>query len=310
MKYFLHGDDSLAIRLRKRELTSSFQEKNPGGQIQIFTFPEALLANALEEETSPSLFEAPKLFIFEETSLGYDAAPERIKNLLALETGNDCLFIEYKKIPKANSFLKIIQKKVDAEELYESKKRDISALVSDLEEELQLGALEGRTKSILRERSGNDDDLYLQNIRKVLTYSEGKAISSEELTSLTPVTLETKVFEALDLLVSGQKEKANVLFQKILRDEDIFRIFPLCAWQIRQMLLVTEAQENFPGNKEKIAKSTSIHPFVVQKILRVLPSFPRARLSKGLKILSAVDVDIKQGRRTPEGALHHFLFQW
>jgi DNA polymerase III delta subunit len=76
------------------------------------------------------------------------------------------------------------------------------------------------------------------------------------------------------------------------------------------MLLVTEAKEQLGERKDVIAKETGIHPFVVQKVLRVLPSYPRPRLAKGLRILSALDVELKLGQRTPEGALQHFIFQW
>lgn len=310
MKYFLFGDDALALRARKQELIQRFSQDNPGAPVFSFQFSSGNGdIGKLEEEILPTLFGTPKLIVVEDLESMYSGAKERIENILSTPTAADIIFIEYKKLPKADAFLKLAKKYIESDESYDAKKRDLQKFITLLEEKLG-GHLDARTIAALKERSEKDDDLVLQNIQKVLTYSQGKPISQDELDALVPTPVEAKVFDALDALAAGQKERAFSLFHLLLKEEDIFRIFPLCAWQIRQMLLVTAGKEHFGENKEKIAKEAGIHPFVVQKLLRVLPGYPRTRLAKGLRILSELDVDLKQGRKTPEGALQHFVFQW
>ncbi len=310
MKYLLFGDDTLALRFRKQALQEDFAKNHPDGHILTFDFlsQEKGVLEKLEEEVSPALFDAPKMLVVEGAESFYVAHPERIENLLAANTTARLLFIEPIKLAKNNPFYKIAKKNTE-EENYELKKRNFREFVDRLEEMVG-GKLDAQTVVAIRERSGKDDELALQNIQKVLTYTGGSKPSPAELDALVPAPLETKVFDALDALVGGQKEQALTLFHRILTEEDIFRIFPLCAWQIRQMLLVSEGQEQFGDQKEKIAKEANMHPFVVQKILRVLPNFPRTRLARGLRILSGLDVDLKLSRKTPEGALQYFIFHW
>lgn len=310
MKYLLFGDDTLALRFRKRELLEDFSRNYPGGHMLIFDFSaqEKGTLEKLEEEVSPALFETPKILVIEGVESLYTTHPERIENLFTAPTPASLIFVEPTKLTKTNPFFTVAKKYTD-EESYDLKKRDLGKFVESLQEKLG-GKLDAQTLSAIRERSGKDDELALQNIQKVLTYTQGSKPSSAELDALVPAPLETKVFDALDALVGGQKERALTLFHRILIEEDIFRIFPLCAWQIRQMLLVTEGKEQFGDQKEKIAKESNMHPFVVQKILRVLPNFPRTRLARGLRMLSDLDVDLKLSRKTPEGALQYFVFHW
>lgn len=310
MKYLFYGDDTLAIRNRKNQLFEDFLTKNPGGKTIAFSFSDGNITQDIEQELSPGFFPEPKILVIEGLEAQFESNKARAMSLLETGTTYDVIFVEYQNLTKANPFLKATQKKLDQVEVFGKKQRNIDALVLDLENELGLGSLDRRTLMMLKERSKDDGELLLQNVQKVLTYTEGKNITQSELDALVPTTLEVKVFDALDALVSGQKEKALVLFQNLLKQDDVFRILPLCAWQIRQMILVSDAGERHGNRGDSLAKETGIHPFVVQKILRVLPNFSRARLAKGLKILSSIDVDLKQGRRTPEGALQHFLFQW
>lgn len=309
MKYFLWGDDSLAIRFRKNELVKNFVTENQSAQVLTFDFSqgEKGMLEALEEALLPALFEVPKIIVVVTLETCYDQNKERVENILS--SSANLIFVEYQKLAKTSAFLKTAKKHIEEEEHYDTKKRDTKKFIAFLERDLG-GSLDVRALTTIQERSGKDDELLLQNIQKVITYTGDRGITAGELDILVPAPVETKIFDALDALAAGQKEKAFSLFHLILKEEDIFRIFPLCAWQIRQMLLVTEGKEQFGENKEKIAKDTGMHPFVVQKLLRVLPHFPRPRLAKGLRILAELDVALKQGRKTPEGALQHFVFQW
>ena len=312
MKHLLFGDDTVAIRFRKQELIEAFAREHASGQVMTFAVGESQGAalEKLEEELLPALFEVPKILIVEGLGTVYEGNKERVEHLLATHTTSSVVIVEARKMPKTDPFLKYISKQsFDNTEEYPLKKRDLEKFIH-LTQKKSGGQLDRRTLALIQERSGKDDELMLQNIQKVLTYAGGEPVSSEALDVLVPAPLEVKIFDALDALVSGQKEKALVLFRQLLSQEDIFRIFPLCAWQIRQMLLVAEAKDQVGENKEKIAKMASMHPFVVQKLLRVLPRYPRTRLARGLKILSELDVELKQSKKTPEGALQHFLFHW
>ncbi len=311
MSYLLIGDDTLALRFRKQELINDFLKEHADGQILAFDFTDGRTEQLenLEEQFHPSLFANPKIVVVDGLGSLYDGSKERVENILTSSKNETSIFLEQRKVLKSDAFVKFASGNIDTVENFDLKKRDLNSFINILEDDLG-GSLDSNTRNIIKERSGKDDELALQSIQKVLTYSKGKKISSKELDGLVPAPLETKVFEALDALVNGQKEKAFVIFHRILTEEDIFRIFPLCAWQIRQMLIVREVQERLDGNKEGIAKEAGIHPFVVQKLLRVLPNFSRARLARGLRLLAELDGDLKRSKKTPEGALQHFVFHW
>lgn len=310
MKYLFHGDDGLSLQAEKKLILQTFRQKHPDGQIHRFDFSEMKSYEAAEEELSPSLFSAPKFFLFENTNDFFEEALERAEMFLEKTKEQDCLFLESQKLPQKNSFLKLAQKHFDEVRLFEKKKRNFQSLVKHLESELQIGSLDKGIQECIRERSLGNDEQALQDIQKVLTFASNKKVSKEDLDALVPHALEVKIFDALDALVSGQKERALVLFQAVLLEEDVFRILSLCVWQVRQMLLVQEAEAKHGASREVIGKETNIHPFVVQKILRSLPNFSQARLTKGLRLLSRIDADLKESKRTKEGAIQHFIFSW
>jgi DNA polymerase-3 subunit delta len=310
MHYLLSGDDSVALRFRKQELIKEFLQAQPDGQVLTLDFTDGRsdsLVN-LKEELLPTLFAAPKTLVVDGIGALYERAKEQIEDIFSLTTSASIIFLEQRKILKTDAFIKFAKKHAE-EENFDLKKRDLNKFISILQENNGV-QLDTMTLNLIKERSGKDDELALQNIQKVLTYTQGEKISKADLDALVPAPLETKVFDALDALVNGKKDQAFSTFHRILTEEDIFRVLPLCAWQIRQMLLVTDTVELVGENKERIAKEAGMHPFVAQKLLRVLPNFSRTRLARGLRILADLDVDLKLSRKTPEGALQYFVFHW
>lgn len=122
-----------------------------------------------------------------------------------------------------------------------------------------------KTLQAISERVAEDEE-FLTRLLTVDIFSNGEPVSAADIQRLVPVPVEAKIFDALDMLAASNHSGALAAFRALLDEDDIFRILGMCAWQLRQMLVVEECIRSGVTDKNIIAKESGLHPFVVQKI--------------------------------------------
>jgi DNA polymerase III delta subunit len=311
MHIFLTGDDTVTVRMRKDALKKGFFEQFPEGKLQVYSFlpGDREVFNQVVEDLAQGFFSFPELLLLEEAS---NLSRKEQKLLLAAMSQKpkekQCIGIENKSLPKGDALYKDLTAAGFVIEVYPKKERSRKALVEGLWQKHQGKELPSKLVTEISARVTDDDEL-LTRLETALLYSGGKEISPEDLEVLVPQSLEAKIFDALDLLAAGKKEKSLVLFRILLEQDDVFRTLGMCAWQIRQMLTVEGYIIQGITDKTKISELTKIHPFVVQKIQGTLSSFPHRRLVKSLGLLAQIDRGLKKSEYTSVSALDTFVLK-
>ncbi len=152
----------------------------------------------------------------------------------------------------------------------------------------------------LRYLSGEDAGLARQELAKVALYlGAEKRITVAALKEVGSRTAGRTAFELVDA-VAGQKEKqaVEILAELRLRGQPPALLASLLA---RHFLLLWEASflRAAGAGPEEVAHSLKVHPYVAKKLWRQGGKFGPARTEKVLKVLLALDRQLKKGAGDP-----------
>ena len=318
MLILLHGEDNFLVGRRKQALVKAFQKKYSRGEVFVFDFEgeggvdgvgRALAACA------DGLFSVEKMVIFFHSFSLEEKAEKMLVTFLA-EQGRRTdeklllLFVESGKIKKSTPLAKALFSALNKEEEVASTKDQGLALVKKelalLENEL---TFEPQALKLFLAATGSDAARIVSELEKLTTFKEAGKITISDVELLLERPQEQVIFQALDALGRGEKKRALLLFhQEGQKSGGVFPLLSLCAWQVRQMLIVREAFDRGIRRSPDVVVATSLSPYVVQKALAVIEYFPLARLKRGLSLLSDIDTALKQGKADPFVSL--VLFVW
>jgi DNA polymerase III delta subunit len=310
---FIFGENSALVHQYVHQEEQQFTKQSPASPVLRFDAEDGQGAwRDFITELDLGFFDTAKLIILQNPSSLGDTFWQEQKVWLTEAPKNDAvtvLFVESAKPEKKAAWYKLLVAATNEQQEFTKKTQKPEELLEAVWQQFSGQKLSAGMVRTLAERTGGDGYALVTAAQKVMTYTGGKDPDAKELDMLVPKTLETKVFDALDRVLNGQKEAALVFFTRLQQDEDAFRLLGMCAWQIRQMLLV-EAATKQGLLAPAIASSTKIHPFAVQKIQRSLAQFPRQRLVAGLSLLREIDFGLKRGTTQQSRALEHFVYHF
>lgn len=323
MLYFLHGEDMIRVAERRRELMDGFQKKYPTGEIHLFDFEDTGTPEMVRRACSAcdqGLFATPKLVVWLHPLAlkeGEDAVKNFLKRFLK-EAPLDIslLVIEPGKIKKTNSIAAFLLKKADRTE-------DLSVLSGASLETWVLKSLAAfdphlsisRPALMLLLKGIGSDTLRLkQVIDQLASYRGTGEIVLADVMLFVQAGSEAVIFQALDALARGEREKALLLFAReqaaATKHDAVYGLLSMCAWQLRRLLLIREAYDQGMHDSPGIARHTKLPPFTVQNALRGLNALPRTRLAAGLSLLAEMDAALKIGALDPGVALDTFVWKF
>lgn len=323
MIYFLHGEDDVRVGERRRELMDGFRKKYPAGEIEIFDFedngtPEAIRAAC--SACDPGLFAVPKLVIWLHpcTPKEGEGALKEFLTRFVKENPKDIslLAIVPGKIKKTHPVAALLLKKADRVEALDPltgaalEQYALSVLVG-FDAHLSIGrpALTTLLKAV------GDDALRLkQELARLAAYRGTGMITSEDIATFLRPGAETTVFQALDALSRGDRERALVIFAQEQAGDDrsdaVYGLLSMCAWQVRRLIQIREVYDRGIRDSAGIARTTKLPPFSVQNALRSIDRLPLSRLIAGLSLLADMDAEMKVGELDPHVALDTFVWKF
>lgn len=324
MIYFLYGEDDVRVGERRRELVDGFRKKYPTGEVQIFDFEDNGTPEAIRLACSacdPGLFAVPKLVIWL-----HPCAPKEgevaLKDFLARfvkEHPKDIslLVIAPGKIKKTHPVSAILLKKADRTEELEllsgaALEQYVLSMFAGFDTGLSIGrpALASLLKAV-----GDDRFRLKQEVARLATYRGTGMITSEDVALFLRPSAETTVFQALDALSRGERERALTVFVVEQRagnapKDAVYGLLSMCAWQIRRLIAIREAYDQGNRDSGSIARVTKLPPFAVQNALRSIDRLPLPRLIAGLSLLADMDAAMKVGELDPGVALDTFVWKF
>ncbi len=155
------------------------------------------------------------------------------------------------------------------------------------------------------------DDLGLldSEVRKLVTYADGRAVTLDDV-HLLSASPDVTIFGLLDALGQNQRGPALVhlrqLFQRGERPEGII---PQIAASLRRLIQARELLDQGVRGPA-MASRMGAHPFVAEKTERQARPYRVDQLEGALRKLLQTDRAIKTGEIDPELALELFIWDW
>ncbi len=321
MILLLHGEDGFRVNRRRLALQQAFAKKYPGADIFTFDFEDRRSLADVREAVSlceGGLFASEKLVVMLHLmSLEGESEKFLIEFLKAFKkdtvSKTTLLFVEPGKIKKTQPIAKCLLKEADKVETFE--KMSEAEAAAYIKKELKsiddaMSFSRDGLQTFLSVTGGSSARMRSE-LEKLSNFKPGEMIEKEDVLMLSRMPSESAIFEALDSLGRGEKEKAlTLLSREADKPEGVFPVLGMCAWQVRRMLLVRDAFDGGVRRPGDIASATKLAPFVVQKTLGSIEYFPLTRIKAGLSLLSEFDTKMKTGGMTPQAALDLFVWKF
>lgn len=147
------------------------------------------------------------------------------------------------------------------------------------------------------------------DIKKIIALSNGKGIKDDDIYLGIQGDLDTFVFNFLDGLTTGKRDKAFSLLENILRGKgEPYAIVGLLVNHFELMLQVKEYKDDGVSQAE-IQKTLKLNEFRLKKILETVEFFTVKKLKELLIYLYEIDRNVKKGLIDSSLAVELFIIR-
>lgn len=172
------------------------------------------------------------------------------------------------------------------------------------------GDIEPTASQSLVVRSGADLSVLEREVEKLVAYAgPGRKITDADVLVAATPSAEASVFELVDLIGSRRTYEAVVKLRRLLEQgEPALRLMAMVVRQVRLVFLARELVEAKTPLRD-IEARLKLPTWVVRGYLAQARNFTREQLLAMMRALSAMDLEIKTGRREAATALELFILQ-
>lgn len=315
MIIFFYGADTYRLKQAKLNIVGEYRNKYPGGfnlisidlavegldklndiirNSSIFSehrlviakgvFNSQPIADRLSEIIKEnSLFTAPDITLFLT-----EYSPEKDINL----KGKDL----FKNLLKGGKIVKAFDSLKDSEK------------IKWAEKEIESRGCTIAQNALLRLVDASGDSWALVNeIDKLTAYKNKGHINLTDVEALVVKEFETNIFHLTDAISAGNRLKSmELLYKEVAKGSDPYFLLSLAIGQFRNLLIAKDLLER-GCSKSEISSKSGIHPFVVSKILALLPKYSMADLKLKFSYLSEIDIKSKRGSADIKDLLYRFI---
>lgn len=140
---------------------------------------------------------------------------------------------------------------------------------------------------------GTNTQLASQEINKLLTYVNfSRAIELDDVKELVADVAPSSIFNMVDAMAEGRQPLALQLLHELMDQEDPYRVFGMIIRQFRLLLQTRELIDL--GNRNNIAASMKVHPFVAEKLEKQAQRFFLEQLKIIFQRLLKIDENNKK----------------
>jgi DNA polymerase-3 subunit delta len=145
------------------------------------------------------------------------------------------------------------------------------------------------------------------DIGKIIAHSDGCRITEEDIEKAVSGDLDTFVFDLLDAITAGQKDRAfAILYNMLHSGSDAFAIIGVIVSQFELLLSVKQMREDGMNLKE-MHKKLGGSEYRIKKLLPCANRYSAGKLKSALSSIYEVDRNIKTGLLDSQLALEMFI---
>jgi DNA polymerase III subunit delta len=243
------------------------------------------------------------------TSTGKRAGEEFFAFLEEIPVSTALVLMEKKKLPVTNAVLKWAAAHAELSFVREFAPARGAALVPWIQKRAQAagGSFTPQAAQLLAATAGDDAYVLVQEIEKLITYAAGQPVRPDDVTTLTPESALTNVFDMVDAIGGRDGSRALRLLHRSIDQSGAMAAFGMI---VRQFRLLLQAREELESGTPAASLATALgqHPFVAQKLAAQARGFTLPALETIFFRLRDIDEDAKLGRVELDTALECLAF--
>lgn len=311
MLIFVYGDDTFRVREKVAEMETRFKEKfDPAGMNAARYETNAEIGTVMQQVQSPPFLGEKRLTV--------------IRDLVASTKKADAEhWVEgFKKTPGTSIVIfweTAEPAKVEKAELWKALKGESDVHTYPFPE-LEGPALtrwvmdRAAAMKMQIDRAAIDElvmrvggDLWRMNneLEKLSAFANGTAIHRELVTQMVAASFEEEIFEFVDAVSRKDVKTALArLNQERQAGASDHQLLSMLTRQVRILLGARALLDQNPrADKQELAETMAIHPFVAQKALQQARSYRQEALKAAHELLYQYDLGIKTGQLSAEMAV-------
>lgn len=304
MIIFLFGQDIYRLQEKLKEITEHYKKVHKSGLnlIQIDA-KKTTVRDFIDILKITPMFAETKLIILKNVFSSANFQEEFLKEAKGLMKLKDVIIVfEEDNLDERNKLFQFLKKEAKSQEF---KPIDGQKLKDWVEKEFKKynTSVEPVIIQTLINFVGNDLWQMANEIKKLVSFRDGKKIKTEDINLLVRPKIENDIFKTIDAIAQKNKKQALGLLQKHLEEGDHpLYLLSMINFQFRNLLIVKDLIEKHnPYNV--IIKKSRLHPFVVKKSYFQAQKFTLEELKKIYQKIFDTDLKIKTGQIEPEMAL-------
>jgi len=307
MIYLIFGEDTFRANRKLKEIIESYKKIHKSGlNLKVLDLKEKNFEDFKRELDFSPMFSEKKLLILKNASQNLEFKKNFLKEIEKFEKSKEIIFFFEEGSIKKDPFFDEIKKHGKFQEF---KLLDKARLRIWMKEEFKRYGVKIEEKAIERLifLVGNDLWAMSEEIKKLVAFKKGKNVKEEDVEILTYSKPELDLFKTIDAISARNKKLAfKFLHFHLKKGEKPAVLFSIIKYQFRNLLQVKDLIEK--GEKlSQIKSKLDLHPFVLEKFLKISQKFKIEELKKIYQKLFRFDLAIKTGKIEPDLGLDLFL---
>lgn len=303
--YCLYGEETYLKRTFKFRLRDAILDGDTMNY-HYFEGKDAEIRSIINAADTLPFFADYRLILIENSGLFKKDASELVKYLPSMPESTILLFVE-SQMDKRSRLYKAIQAKGYAAEL----KRQEPAYI----ERWILSTLKTEEKQITRhtlncflERTGNDMEWIHSELDKLLSYTQGRdVITEEDIQQIGSVQVTGHIFDMVGAVSAHNRSRAMALYNDLLAlKEPPMRILFLIARQFNQLMQIRQLTDQGTA-RSQIAAKLGLNPYIAGKIQAQARAFSPQALKEAVTACVETEAAVKTGNLSDQLAVEILL---
>jgi DNA polymerase-3 subunit delta len=290
------------LRQRKlQQLTAQFLKKENELALERIDASEAEFNQILDAVQSVPFLASKKMVVVRELSANKQAA-QNIEQLISAVSPTTELIVVEPEPDKRTAYFKELKRLTELEEFNELDIHQLTRWLMDEAKNHNVN-LSQNTAGLLVERIGTNQAILASELDKLITYNPD--VSQESIELLTEKNPQSKVFDLLDAMFGGNKQKAMQLYdEQRAQKVEPQAILALIVWQLQMLTL---AKLGTGKTSTQIAQEAKVSPYPLTKAQALAAKLSTAKLHEMIEEALQIDYRSKTRGLDLDEALKTFI---
>lgn len=286
MIYLVYGEEKYELYRFLDGIKSKFEKIEQG--INYFNITLENINELEDIYQSVTFFGGNKLVVIKDTKLKFD-----VKKMIELSDAEDIYVVIEESVDKRTSEYKLLSKNSEVKEFKHLNEKEMVKYLVTVFKGYGLKMSSDVAEYMVSGCSTDKTNIINEMQKLVILLPKDSVITKDDIDSICSKTLNSKIFDMLDLAISKDKVNAIKLLDELLANkEPIVKISIMLYKQIKQMYMIKYLQEKKVNN---INENLKINPYVYQKLLKSTSNYELEKLKEIIFKFGEYDENTKIG---------------